>query len=313
MNVQEILNKVENFNTDRKYWLIRADDGNHFEKFYKDGFVAIGWDYLTLDDIKSKSESEIKQKISRSENLDTTISKQKRRVTLAYNKITTFLNLKEGDIIVMPSRKSSRLAFGEIIDQPYEDNEALEFGNYFKRRKVKWIDNESINRLDPHLRQVKANQHSISNIDNLAQYIDKVVGNLFQKGDATHYVLNFEKNDDINFRELNNLMSDIDTLLIKINENFNFNENLENFFVKINLQSPGSIELIKENAGKSLAILAFCLSVVSCGGDVKDETSDKALQDFSVENHKILKDTQDMLDSLKANTNDLTQPFSNGK
>ncbi|WP_265131242.1 hypothetical protein [Chryseobacterium oranimense] len=313
MNVKEILDKVENFNSDRNYWLVRTDYGKNFEDFYKGKYIAIGWDYLTLDEIKSKSVSEIKQKIAKHDNLDFSITKQKRKITLAYNKINTFLNLKEGDIIVVPTRNSSRLAFGEIVGEPYEEKEALESGDYFKRRNVKWIDLESIYKLDPNLRQLKANQHSISNINRYAPFIDKVVGNLFKKGDNTHYVLNFETQDDINFRDLNALMADIDKLVIEINKEFNFNEDLDNFFVKINLQSPGTIELIKSEAGKSLAVLAFCLSVISCGGDIKKETSDNKLKEFSTKNHHLLKNTQDRLDSLKVNTIDLTQPFKDGK
>ncbi|WP_294225984.1 hypothetical protein [uncultured Chryseobacterium sp.] len=314
MNVKEILNKVENFSSDRKYWFIRTDYGKHFEVFYKGEYIAIGWDYLALDELKTKSESEIKEKIAKNESLDVFIALQKGKITSIYNKIETFLSLKKGDIIVVPSRNSDRLAFGEIVDEePYEAEDALEMGDYFKRRKVKWIDLKSIYDLDPIFFQLKANRHSISRIDRYSPYIDKIIGNLFKKGDNTHYVLNFETHDDINFRDLNALMADIDKLVIKINNQFNFNEDLNDFFVKINLQSPGTIELIKTNAGKSLAVLAFCLSVISCGGDIKNETSDKNLKDFSIENHNLLKNTQDKLDSLKVNTKDLTQPFKDGK
>ena len=314
MNVKEILNKVENFNADRKYWLVRTDYGRNFDDFYIGEYIAIGWDYLTLDELKSKGKSELKEKIAKFDNLDASISKQKRKITLAYNKIETFLNLKKGDIIVVPSRNSSRLAFGEITDDSaYEDSDELESGSYFKRRKIKWIDKKGIQELDPNLRQLKSNQHSISSIDRLAPYIDKVVGNLFKKGDKTHYVLNFQTYDDINFRDLNALMADIDKLVIKINDQFNFNEDVEDFFVKINLQSPGTMELIKTNAGKSLAILAFCLSVISCGGNIEDKTSDVTLQKFSKENDTLLNNTQKTLDSLQVNYKDLTQPFTDGE
>ena len=313
MNVQEILDKVENFNSDRRYWFIRTDYGKHFEVFYKGEYIAIGWDYLTLDELKTKAESEIKEKIAQNEELDVSIAIQKGKVTSINNKIKTFLSLKQGDIIIVPSRNSDRLAFGEIVDEnSYEANEALEMGDYFKRRKVKWIDLKSIYELDPIFFQLKANQHSISRIDRYAPYIDKVIGNLFIKGDKTHYVLNFEKQEDINFRDLNDLMANIDELVTKINTEFNFDENLEDFYVKINLQSPGTMELIK-TAGKSLAVLAFFLSVISCGNDPKTETTNTELEDFATENHELLKDTHDKLDSLQINTKGLIQPFTDGK
>lgn len=311
MNVTEILDRVENFSSYRDYWFIRTDYGKHFDVFYEGGYIAIGWDYLTLDELKTKSKSEIKEKIAQNENLDVSLSRNKSKVTAIYNKINTFLNLKKGDIVVVPSRNSSRLAFGEVIDSSsYEATEALEIGNYFKRRKIKWIDLKGIHNLDPIFFQLKINQHSISKIDRYAPYIDKIIGNLFIKGERTHYILNFEKEDDINFRELNELMVNIDELLIIINTRLSFDENLEDFYVKINLQSPGTMELIK-TAGKSLAVLAYLLSVVACGD--ANEESDPDIRDLATQNHTLLNETKAKIDSLKINTKELTQPFANGK
>ncbi|HAY3562377.1 hypothetical protein KRE43_08570 [Elizabethkingia meningoseptica] len=311
MDVTEILDRVENFSTQRDYWFIRTDSGKHFDVFYAGQYIAIGWDYLTLDELNSKSESEIKEKIAQHEQLDVTLSMNKAKVTATYNKIKTFLQLKEGDIIVVPSKKSDRLAFGEVIDSAsYEATEALEMGNYFKRRKIKWLDLRGIYNLDPIFFQLKINQHSISKIDRYAPYIDKIIGNLFKKGDRTHYILNFEQEEDINFRELNELMVNIDDLLTKINAKLKFNENLEDFYVKINLQSPGTMELIK-TAGKSLAVLAYLLSVVACGN--ADDETDPDIKDLATQNHEILNETKAKIDSLKINTKELTQPFTNGK
>lgn len=311
MNVKEILERVENFSTNRNYWFVRTDYGRNFDTFYEGKYIAIGWDYLTVNDFIKKSESEVKDIISKKENLDSFESNQKGKITLIYNRINAFFKLKKGDIIIVPSRNSDRLAFGEILDnEPYEDDKALENGEYYKRRKIKWIELQSIYKLDPIFYQLKTNQHTISNVDRFAPYIDRVIGNLFQKGDNTHYVLNIEKAEDINFKDLTELMDNIEKLVVSINESLGFDENLDKFFVKINLQSPGKMELIKD-VGKSLAILAFMLSAVSCGEEKTQD--DPQIQALFKENSATLNDTKKRLDSLEINFNELTQPFANGK
>ena len=227
---------------------------------------------------------------------------------MSYNKLMLFLNFKKDDIIIIPSRNSDRLAFGRIADsQPYEEVEAERF---LKRRKVEWFKIVQMNDLNPIFYQVKSNHHTISSVDRFAPHIDRVIGNLFQKGDNTHYVLNIEKEEDINFNELNNLMDNIKTLLNKINNEFEFEENPDEFYIKINLQSKGAFELIKQ--GKSLAILAFLLSTASCDDNQNKPVANSEIDKFIIENRKLLEDTTKDIDTLKINTEDLIKPFTNG-
>jgi hypothetical protein len=201
------------------------------------------------------------------------------------------------------------LAFGKVIDDSaYEDEKAVSMGTHFKRRKIEWIDIKSIKHLNPIFYQVKSNQHSVSNISRFAPYIDKVIGNLFKKGDSTHYVLNIEKNDNINFDELRSLMDNIDILMQDINQELSFNDNLDEFFIKINLQSKGTIELIK--AGKSLTILAYLLSLVSCGK--VEGNHDEKIQKLLDKNKEVLLQTARDIDTLEINTNELIKPFKDG-
>ena len=311
MEIKEILEKVENFSTERDYWFVRTNYGKNFDIFYEGDYIAIGWDYLTVNDIKTKADSEIKEIIKNKEGLDSFNSKQKGKITLFYNRIKAFFKLKKGDIIIVPSRNSDRLAFGEIMDdEPYEDKDALENSIYFKRRKVKLLEQKIIYELDPIFFQLKTNQHTISDANRFAPYIDKVIGNLFRKGDLTHYVLNIEKTEDINFKDLSGFMDNIEQLVTSINSELEFNEELDQFFVKINLQSPGKIELIKK-AGKSLAVLAFLLSAVACGEEKVE--MDPKLQKIYDENASVLIDTKTKIDTLDINISELTQPFKNGK
>ena len=77
--------------------------------------------------------------------------------------------------------------------------------------------------------------------------------------------------------------------------------------MKISLLSKGSLELIK--TGKALIILAFILSLTSCKNN--NELIDDKIQEFMIENEQILSKTDEVINNLRINTQELTEPFIN--
>ncbi len=305
MNIQEIIDKVDNLNAESNYWFVRTDYGKLFDDFYFGGYIAIGWDYLTLYEFRNTDEYRIKGKMAEFEKVDLTKFQGKIKISAAYNKIRTFTNLRKDDIVIIPSRNSDRLGFGRILDdQPYEDLTAKRF---VKRRKVKWLTLKEMNDLNPIFYQVKSNQHTISNVKNYSQHIDRVMGNLFKKDESTHYVFRIEKTDDISFDELRTLMDNIQVLIHNINEFCSFNDNTEEFYIKVNLQSKGALELIRK--GKSLAILAYLIFLTSCND--LDNAQDASIKELISRNREVLESTSSVIDSLKMDTNELIKPFKN--
>lgn len=315
MTVSEILNHVEVLSPNAQYWFVRTDNGKWFDEFLKYGYIAVGWDYITLHEINNSKEEYIRNKIAKAEKIDNSDFRGKMKISFIYNKLRQFSSLKRDDVVVIPSVKSNRLAFGRIADDmAFEDVEAKSFR---KRRKVDWYEVKDIGDLNPVFYQVKSNQHTISNIDDYSSYIDRVIGSLFRKGDDTHYVLHIEQEQDINFDDLRVLMDNIKELNEKINKFFAFEENLDTFAVKVNLQSKGSLELIKGKS-KTLAVLAYCMYLASCNvndGDndtLKHRTSDIEIRDFSRQNQDLLDSTSKIIDSLKINMSSMTKSFENG-
>jgi hypothetical protein len=162
--------------------------------------------------------------------------------------------------------------------------------------------------LNPIFFQVKSNQHTISNINKYSPHIDRVMGTLFKKGETTHYVLNVEKEESINFDELQSLMDNIKILINNINIDLEFDEDLKDFYIKINLQSKGTLELIK--AGKALAVLAYLLHLTSCNN--LDAPNDNKIEKIIRENRQILDKTSNDIDTMRINTIQLTKPFKDG-
>ena len=105
--------------SNREYWFVRTDGGKHFKTFYENGFIAIGWNEITLEDIKNVTPggNSIKNKLAKVYNKDITQTKHKRDVTSYFNKIMRFHQLRMGDVVMIPSFGSSHLAFGIVDDQ----------------------------------------------------------------------------------------------------------------------------------------------------------------------------------------------------
>ncbi|WP_032135433.1 hypothetical protein [Alistipes onderdonkii] len=305
MNIEEILSRVDNVKPESNYWFVRTDYGKYFEEFVENRYIAIGWDFLSLYELENKNEEYIRAKIIKEEEIDVSTFGGKVKVSTIYNKIKTFISLKKDDVVIIPSKNSDELAFGRIIDErAYENGNVKEFR---KQRKVEWFVRKCMRDLNPIFFKVKSNQHTISNITDYAPHIDRVMGVLFKKNDKTHYVLNIENPDDIKYDDLEILMRNIKTLVRNINNEFDFNENLDEFYVKISLQSKGSLELIK--TGKSLVIFAFVLSLISCRNN-NDPVDDK-IQKFMQENEQILSKTDEVITNLKINTQEIIEPFIN--
>lgn len=310
MKIETLLNRIDIIPDNREYWLVRTDKGKLFDEYINGNFISLGWDYLTVDQIQTLSEDEIKNKIAINENFDSTKTEDKIKITSSYNKLKIFLSLKKNDIILIPGKNSDRIAIGKIIDeQVYEEKAKLDEGSFFKRRKVEWISIKNIRDLNPIFYQIKSNQHSISNVNRFEPYINRVIENLYIKDDYTHFVLKIEKDEDINFDDLNKLLKNINFLIKEINKDFKFEENIDDFYIKINLQSKGAIEFIK--GGKSLAVLGLILSFVSC--DTNNNQSDKEITTYISENQNIIDETQQILDSLEVNKSELSKIAQNGK
>ena len=264
MIIDELVNKVEHISKETNYWFVRTDDGEFFETYYKNGFIGIGWDDISIEELKNTGlKLSVKEKIGRSEELDYEKTSTKGTITAIHNKLNRFINLKKGDIVIIPSKKSSRYAFGII-----EDNEAYsKFDNennctHVKRKKVKWISIKSVRLLNPIFQQIKISRHSISQINDYSEYIDNEINNIYLKEGNAHFVLDITTQKDINVESLIELIKNIQILSKEINSYFNLNEDIQDNSIRLNLQSPGNIEF-KLPIGKTLVALSAILAL-SC-------------------------------------------------
>lgn len=313
---ENLTERFDNLALDKNYWFIRTSKGKNWEAFTNGGFIGIGWNYITAQDLRDSTEVEIRAKIALNERnnkgelYDSTSKNGKTKITSVYNKIRKFEALEEGDLIVIPSRNSEFLSFGFVADaEIYNDFVDLDC-EFFKRRRINWIVTKGLFELDPIFYKIIFSMHAISSLNGYASYIDKVVSHIFVKGDRSHLVMDIRKQEDINMDALTGLMASMKELTAEINNQFQLGEDLSNSSVKLNVQSPGAIEFIY-NQGRSILIASILLATpmaVSCSHGEHSRTStpaqkvaqrDENLQNINNTIDKVDAITQPEKDSLK--------------
>ena len=71
MIIEDLIKKVTEISLATQYWFVRTDYGENFETYYNNEFIAIGWNNITLEDLKDpNSDERIRTKLIKSENLD---------------------------------------------------------------------------------------------------------------------------------------------------------------------------------------------------------------------------------------------------
>jgi len=321
MQINEYLDQFMTTGRTGNYWFVRTDNGFNFDAFTNNNFIGIGWNEITVHNIQNLSKEEIKRKISRTEGLkrDGTLKinlntpEGKSKATAIYNKLIRFKNLKKGDIIICPSKKGSRLAFGVISDNILQSNaEPQDLCEYYKRRNVNWLSIKNFGNLDPMFYQIKTTRHAISDVKKYHPYIDKVINTVFIKNNFGHYIVDIKTQNSINTETLLAFIKSTNDLLSIINEKLLFGENIDDSSIKLNLQSPGTIEYIIAG-GKTILIYAALMSQISCGiedaeannpANIPNETPvEQLVYKVMTENTEIVNDITKAMTELEVDGN----------
>lgn len=269
--------KLEDFipqlNPNKNYWLVRTQSGEFYDEFYFDNFIGIGWNEiddinLIKDENKHNSLVELVKKHYEDE----------QRPSHVANQIRKFVkDIKKGDIVIIPSRSSTHISFGEVLeDNVYIkeiDLEKIEHEcPFFKRKKVCWIKTQNREGLDPYLYKLLYSQHTITNANEYAPFIDRSVSTFFQKGDKAHLILSVQTKNEIHARDLLQLIDSSLSIVETFNGITNSNLDPSQVEIKINVQSPGPIELLG-NAG-TIAVIGIGLVFLVGGGFKLEKKSD---------------------------------------
>lgn len=154
------------------------------------------------------------------------------------------IQMKPGDIILVPTKNTDSFYIGIITSDMFDDeidhisspeeNEYMK-SNFLKKRKVKWIKEISISELPEKLYWTKSSHQTILNISDFSESVNSLISNLYIYKSRMHLLLNVGSKEEIT--------SDDWLEFQKALKNITADQN-KNITQKQNVQSPGIIELI---------------------------------------------------------------------
>lgn len=284
---------IDVISPDRHYWFVRTDGGEYFDDFFLGNYVGIQWNEIqvrlgaTLDELED---------VVRDRYPD-----EPRPGYVAGQIFKFAFEFKAGDIVLIPSKNSKYIAFGEILDDlMYIEDESTEttpdiFADtdeisrliYKKRRRVRWIKTVQRDKLDPYLKTFIYAHNTIVDLNPYALFIDRSLSDFYVKGDSCFFSFRVNRKENIPYGKMLQFLLANQKIADHINTYFKtfttqYGEiSLNDFSIKINVQSEGPIQLV----GPMKKALAFGLITVSLlGGKV-----DLSLlgQEFSLESDGI--------------------------
>lgn len=296
--LQEILKSITEIKNNRDYWFVRTLGGSYYETFVENSYIAIGYDAINLSSIQQAySNNTSRQTLSTI--IKNKYSNEKRPNYIGNQLIDFSYNIKKGDIVIIPSNSSSAISIGEVVETPiYEIENKISANDcpFLKRKKIKWLKkNISFEQIDNNLIKLKYTRRTVTKIDDeLATFIDRTTLPIYIKNDNAHLSLNVTKKDHLPAYTLFSTWAE----LLNLTEEFGNEENLEinknDIDLRINVQSPGTIEFITYSV---VGLVTLSLIVVALIG--ADFQSNSRPFRFNMKSDGLIKKVSDFLDKRK--------------
>lgn len=272
--VKRIIESLTTIENNRQYWFVRTQGGNYYNTFLKNSYIAIGYDDISLSIIKKAFEN-VNGKKSLSDVIKSKYVEELRPNYIGNQLIDFSYNLRKGDIVIIPSEASNYISIGEIEETPiYEIENKLSDDDcpFLKRKKIRWVkQNIKFESIDSKLVNLKYSRRTITRIDEeMSSFIDRLLFPIYIKGDNAHLTLNVTKKENLPAYSLFSTW----TQLLDLTEEFGNEQKLDidknDIDLKINVQSPGTIEFITYSVVGIVTLSLFVVALI--GADFESKT-----------------------------------------
>lgn len=266
MTIEQIIGKLPHIDTNRRYWLLRTDGGTNYTPFLTGKFIAIDYNKISLEDVSISKKGDYAGLEALALRVSKAYGDNESRPKHAANQLYKFVyEMKKGDIVMIPSVGSWNIQFAEITDTVVFNEYENRFDcNLIKRKHIKLLKNISRERLDPNIYKVFFSHHTITEADQYAEYIDKIINQTFIKGDKGHLVLDVQTLQDVKARSLFKTGDVAMDLLDEFCEEAGIQYDSSDFEVKLAVQSPGFIEFVGSPGG--ITLLGILIVAIAGGG-----------------------------------------------
>lgn len=255
----EIVKLATKANKEKKYWMVRTDNGFNYQSFYNNEYIALSLENYPLNIVTEAKQFLSKPLLARNFIKDS-LKKYHKEGRIMLDKelddksyasvvgriagqIYSFaFEVKKDDIVLIPSEGSSKISIGKIMeDEMFLDNN-IRTRNFTFKRKVKWITTIPKRKLDPCLYRALGAHQALSNISEYAEFIERNYNSIFSIGEECHYVLTVNSTK-VKARQLSNMVNDMLNMLEDISKTYSMNLDVNSIDLSISLNSPGKIVL----------------------------------------------------------------------
>lgn len=314
--MNEILNKIVNLaakaQKDKKYWMVRTDNGLNYQSFYQKGYIA-----LSLENYPMNIVTEAKQFLGKPLFVKNSIKESLKRyhkegkiqldrdaddksyasvVGRIAGQIYTFVfELKKDDIILIPSEGSSIISIGQVMEEDLLVNDGIVLKDFTFKRKVRWITTIPKRKLDPCLYRALGAHQAVSNISEYAEFIERNYNSIFNIGDECHYVLTVNT-PKVKARQLTRMVDDMLNMVEDISSIYALNLDVDSIDLSVSLNSPGKI-VLKSTIAAGFLLMAIASSFSN--GTMKYENLGFMNNDAFASLVQIVNDYRLMNDEIK--------------
>ncbi|WP_339784700.1 hypothetical protein [uncultured Imperialibacter sp.] len=291
--IQSIFEKINPVSSKQNFWLIRTDTGAMYDEFLSTSSVGISHSEFyppellrlgrafrdsdgsfVIPEIKKQLKSLLKSKYKHRYD---EVTKHYGIGSAEYNSLEYTINLtasqivrfvfemKEGDIVVIPSYRSEYAAIGLVRETALSDRRA---GAFILRKDVKW--EKTLERVD-----LDANFHSVFKahqaINNITPYRDIILRTLYDfyidSGNA-NLVLNVATQGRINAMEFYEFGYSFLKLCDQFFLEYNLPYRASDIDLILNLNSPGKIKFFSAAKVSLVAVSVLYVLTIGGGGEV---------------------------------------------
>lgn len=261
-------NNIPIIDADTNYWFVRSNGGEYFERFFFDDCIAIEWDEISnIDQLMEMDYEDIREEIIK-------LYPDEKRPGLVATYFIRFLKeMKIGDIVLVPTENSERIAFGRITSDPYKytptDDEILDIQGVskspilIKRRDVEWFHNIPMKRsqIDPNLVSVIYAHNTIVDANPYKFFINRTLYNIYYMDGKLHATFNINKPDDVYALDFLNFINTIVDTAILCGKALGEEFDKKDLTLRSSINSPGPVEFIAGSVAFMIAISGVALFI----------------------------------------------------
>lgn len=272
----EHLDRITEFcpllSVDANYWLVRTNSGQLYKPFREYGLVAIGYPAIDTAELQKAVAGDSSNAFDAIRAIAEKKYPEHNRPGFIASQLKRFaVDLKEGDFVLIPASSSAVFSIGQVISTSIEDKLLFDgdspIPDFRKTRRVKWYCESRRWDVNPHLFGLFNTQQTLSDANAYATWIDSILYDFYAKGGEYHLVLDIRSENKLNARALFRSFLELLDVADQLCMDFGVQEDTNDVETRINLSSPGKLELIAKTAVPIFLVGAIIIAIN--GGSAK--------------------------------------------